>query len=1005
LGIIFSELLISAPFWKKKLLTLCHPSAKQMRDDLDTQSPLGIGKATEHFWKGFKHSNGEGKSVIDFLIRTKKLHPQKIVIIQVGEFYETWGIDSIFLVEHCGLNRMGKGGPRAGAPLANIQMLLQHLTKAGFSVAICEQAGDVDKSGRKTRFLSEIVTPSSPVYTYGLAMDRSRSDANFPDCPPEFGIMHSKTGFTLVEIYPDVRTILLSSHLTAEAAHVRLKRYGHRLSRLFVHEHTPKKFLKYSSVPSENHVMIQGYSAIQFPKRMEEIIKIDLSLPSHTEFFQAERECSEDVPQPLYQGTAEQVGVLPLRGIPDIIEYALPQNSPATCKQLLRDYLLQPPPENIAHDLRKTLHALFTKSIALPDFPVTNPARYIKTLHQHEASPSILQDLYHISQNFLACYQTQFLSSLPRILNVVSYLSHIPVHAEILQEKSHIITHILKPIIPTDLDDPYVPQYEGVSLHLFENIEEAFRGRIARTSTADISRLYIQVREAAKTYEEILMKELGMLMNASRKLSYDIHNKVIWLRGNISPEEQKQYALIHPLDRYNKVVRDRWTTENVEQAFLHYRNTVAQTTEEVANILQDVAKKLTVHSVSIVHLTTFSNIMRTLILHAQSGKSRGWNLHVEKTSLQSPFSLAEAKEKNTSGQSSLPQELSIYNGFPYWMSGNTATRNNINIKGMSLLTGHNMAGKSTMLRSVGAISLLATCGLLFPAQEITWSRPIDRWFIRTGNQDDPQAGLSAFAVEVTEINTALHDATQNSLVLIDELGKGTESKAGHAIAASVLEHLRDAKIRGIFATHWHEIFKNSLIDLKDIETWQMEIIENRPTYRLKSGRCLTSWAFEAAKKLGMKASVLRRARIIADAQENHFFRMSSSVLSTQRPVGHTLEEVKNLLVAVANTLEKDIYSISKNTPPPPITAGKSTVYILQTPQDFFYVGETDHLPSRWKDHSQQMTKKDSRGIYIIIPQGKSHARRLENKLINILCTLEFPMLSVSDAHKKHFGGQ
>ncbi len=75
----------------------------------------------------FKHDHGAKEASVDFLFRVKKQHPQKIVLIQIGEFYETWGIDSVFLVEHCGINRMGRKGPRAGMSLANPKVKLQNI--------------------------------------------------------------------------------------------------------------------------------------------------------------------------------------------------------------------------------------------------------------------------------------------------------------------------------------------------------------------------------------------------------------------------------------------------------------------------------------------------------------------------------------------------------------------------------------------------------------------------------------------------------------------------------------------------------------------------------------------------------------------------------------------------------------------------------------------------------------------------------------------------------------
>ena len=128
------DLFINSPFWSAHLDNLSHPVAIRMAQDLDIEGVLGIGDSSKPFWKGFKHELGKKDSNIDFLLRVKKQHPQKIILVQIGEFYETWGLDSVFLVEHCGINRMGRKGPRAGMPLANIQATLDDLTNAGFSV-------------------------------------------------------------------------------------------------------------------------------------------------------------------------------------------------------------------------------------------------------------------------------------------------------------------------------------------------------------------------------------------------------------------------------------------------------------------------------------------------------------------------------------------------------------------------------------------------------------------------------------------------------------------------------------------------------------------------------------------------------------------------------------------------------------------------------------------------------------------------------------------------------
>lgn len=394
-----NDLFIYAPFWSSKLESLSHPVAVRMAQDLDFEGALGIGDGNKAFWKGFKHDQGKKDASVDFLFRIKKQHPQKIVLIQIGEFYETWGIDSVFLVEHCGINRMGRKGPRAGMPLANIQSVLDDLTAAGFSIVVCEQADDVHKKGRKIRFISEIITPSSPTYTYGLAMSH-KANICFPEAPPEFGMAVNSKGIKVVEINPDLRTSLVLEGLTEEAAIIRLNKYLGRMNRIFLHEETPKSLLDAANLKFQNLVKVQGYSSRDFPKRMEELIKIDLGLDANIEFSKSENLSRKDAPNPLYQKTAEQIGILPKRGIPDLVQLMLPKGSPATCKYIVRNLLLNPPPKKYANSLRQAIIELQASKKQLPLLIVSNPARYIKTLNKNEAHPEILKDLFCLAEIF-----------------------------------------------------------------------------------------------------------------------------------------------------------------------------------------------------------------------------------------------------------------------------------------------------------------------------------------------------------------------------------------------------------------------------------------------------------------------------------------------------------------------------------------------------------------------------------------------------------------------------
>ena len=1010
------DLLITSPFWSAKLETLSHPSAIRMLEDLDPRGPLGIGNAEDPFWKGFKHTYGKKDTSIDFLLRIKKQHPEKIALVQIGDFYETWGVDSVFLVEHCGLNRMGKRGPRAGTPLVNVQAVLDGLTQAGFSVVVCEQADDPLRKMRKTRFIAEIITPSSPVYTYGLGMDRQRGDVLFPECPPEFGLVFEKRGITLVEILPDLMTVMTLEGLTDEAAITKLSSYGGRLSRIFCHENVDEKFLEQHHLHHENLVKVSGYLPRQFAKRMEELIKIDLALDTKVTFtkISPNQQRNQLVPRPLYLRTAQQIGVLPERGIPDLTEQMLPKGSPVTCRNLIRNFLLNPPPQSVATKLRDALRVILNVDVSFPEFPVANPARYVKTLQKQEASPEILKDLFLIAKNFTDCYHTAFASAMSDVLLVVAQILSMEVKSDLLQESSRTIVETLLPILPSKEDKAYLPQDERISRFLFEYVEDEFRGRVSPQARTEIVELYQAVEVAAAQYEQAILDHLLTVIQSHQEqiaaqkkkkerplaLSFDIHNKAIWLRGPVRKRKPLFRGFYHPVDRHGREVKDRWTTRPVEQALAEYKNAVEQARLGVSTLLKDVSQTLFPHTLPIVHLATFSNLMKTLILHAKECHPKGWNGAMN-------------------AQAPANSRLFLKDFFPYWMSPRESVRNTLHLEGVALLTGHNMAGKSTLLRSSAVVTLLASCGFLFPAKEVAIPEWIDGWFVRTGAADDPAAGLSAFAVEMMDIKTALRDASAQSLLLIDELGKGTESQAGHAIAGSILEHLSQQRIRSVFATHWHELFSNEEVNLDSIQQIQMETQENQPTYRVIVGSDLSSHAFETALQLGVEPNLIERAKEIAACYRLHN-RVSLSPSLVQEAVEpysvapekpsihvdveeHSLESACEVMSEILSIPASHIKHVAPRYHPSLKDAASSVVYVLRTGLGYYYVGETDNLSLRLAAHRKDRAKKDCECVYAVISQGKSWSRRIETELTKKFRSLGFPLLSTEDAQHRHFG--
>ena len=189
-----------------------------------------------------------------------------------------------------------------------------------------------------------------------------------------------------------------------------------------------------------------------------------------------------------------------------------------------------------------------------------------------------------------------------------------------------------------------------------------------------------------------------------------------------------------------------------------------------------------------------------------------------------------------------------------------------------VLTGPNMAGKSTYLRQVALIVLLAQCGSFVPADEAVIGLA-DRVFTRVGAHDDLSSGMSTFMVEMTESANILNHATRASLVVLDEVGRGTSTYDGISIAQALVEHIHDrVGCRTLFATHYHEL--TALADrLPRVCNQRVEVVEegDRVTFlhRVVPGGADRSYGIHVAALAGLPPSLIARARQVLAELERH----------------------------------------------------------------------------------------------------------------------------------------
>jgi len=191
---------------------------------------------------------------------------------------------------------------------------------------------------------------------------------------------------------------------------------------------------------------------------------------------------------------------------------------------------------------------------------------------------------------------------------------------------------------------------------------------------------------------------------------------------------------------------------------------------------------------------------------------------------------------------------------------------------LMLLTGPNMAGKSTYLRQNALAVILAQAGLPVPAEAMRLGL-VDRLFSRVGAADDLASGRSTFMVEMIETAAILHQAGPRSFVIVDEIGRGTGTRDGLAIAQAVLESLHNShRCRAIFATHFHELFGLAEA-LPRLTPFTLRVKEFRGEvvfmHEVISGAAQRSWGVHVARLAGVPEPVAKRAEILLKAAERN----------------------------------------------------------------------------------------------------------------------------------------
>lgn len=827
----------------------------------------------------------------------KNAHPDQILFFRLGDFYEMFLDDAILVSKELELtltkrSTAGDGIPMCGVPYHAAESYINKLVNKGYKVAICEQIGDPKAKGLTKREVIKIITPGTVMNESALTSSKNNYIALIYEENHAIYLAGAdiSTGECFYSIYdgPD-RCQLLFDEL------YRLMMPELLLIKPFSYERELKNFLslrlnnclvnELTEISSQvEDLMLQHFDVHNRPDNkiahkaiatlleyLHETVKTDLTHLNKLTYLDSSKSLFIDT---YTLRNLEITRNLRDGGKKDTLYDVLDFTKTAMGSRLLRKWLEYP-----LLSPKKINDRLDAVANLVSDFSLRNNLReqlkeiydFERLLTRMEVGTANARDMNALKSSLYV------LPTIKKSLAKATAKLLANIHQKI-STYDDLVVLIDKAIV----EDPSFSIREGGFIKDGYNQELDEYRNIAKNS----KRLLQQMEEDEKNKTGIKSLKIGY----NKVFGYYI--EVRHSSTEMVPENYIRKQTLANAERYITPELKEFETK-----ILGAQEKIVQLEYNLFTELRDILKT----KISSIQNTAHEiAILDVLVSLAQAGDEYNYIR---------PKLLDDGTIHIKDGRHPLVERILNRDLF---VPNDTHLDNDQNE--IMIITGPNMAGKSTYMRQSALLTLMTQVGSFIPAREASIS-PVDKIFTRIGASDDLVSGQSTFMVEMNEVSHILKYATNKSLVILDEIGRGTSTYDGMSIARAVIEHIRDhIGAKTLFATHYHE-----LTDLEDdvhVKNYCIAVKEKGSDVtflrRIIRGSADKSYGIHVAKLAGLPQEVVKRAKTILIDLENTAPTKEKTIISKNNSDKDNIDTTLKQDIAITNDTTSEINYLQDN---------------------------------------------------------------------------------------------